>query len=115
MERSSSGAFDPETDAPAPAPIGHPGLVDRLLATALVQALAPDAQPHTSAVVLARIAGGRPEALVRARSQLLRNENGRPTRLTEAALDALGLAQAVGPVPDAGAPDGRGLSAAGDG
>lgn len=88
MERSSNGASAGAQEARLPA---SGRLVDRLVATALVQALTPALEPGPASSHLADLADGRPQA----RSQLLRNEDGRPTNVTSAAATALLRARSV--------------------
>ena len=91
MERSSDRASN-YVDERAPTP-GR--LVDRLVATALVTALTPESEPETAATRLADLADGRLRAIDRARSQILRSENGRPTKVTSTAAAALLMAHTL--------------------
>lgn len=74
-----------------------PRRVDRLVATALLQALHPAGSPRSRALVLARLAEGHPEALELAVGQILRRELGRPTGVTVAATHSLRLARGLMP------------------
>jgi hypothetical protein len=92
MERSSSGASGDVAEVRLSVP---ERLVDRLVAAALVQGLTPGTDPGEAADLLAELADGRLRALDRARSQILRNEDGRPTKVTSSAAAALQLAHTV--------------------
>jgi hypothetical protein len=92
MERSNHRASAVAHDVR----LSTPGrLVDRLLATALVQALTPEVGTGEAADALADLAKGRLRALDEARYQLLRSEDGRPTQVTSSAAAALRLARTV--------------------